>query len=138
MALAATLRHCTRVRGSGPCKIVVFMSSCDAVEFHHQLLRDALPGLGFDEDDEAPLLSCPIWKLHGNLAQVCTLDAMMSDALLMQILHHLPLKLQGWASGSYQCSEAVSRHRLGMMIMLHRKLRFHCKMWVYCHVAAAV
>lgn len=70
VALAAALRHSTHARGQGPCKVVVFLSSCDGVEFHHRLLTGpALQGLGSDLDDESPLLDCPVWKLHGSMLQ---------------------------------------------------------------------
>ena len=73
MALAAMLRRCIRVPGR-PCKVVVFMSSCDCVEFHHALLlgEGGTGPLAGDADmGEPPLLDAPLWKLHGNLSQVC-------------------------------------------------------------------
>ena len=63
-ALAGVLCRATRQQAQ-PCKLVVFMSSCDGVEFHHQLLQGA-----YKHAAGWPLLTCPIWKLHGNLPQV--------------------------------------------------------------------
>jgi ATP-dependent RNA helicase DDX31/DBP7 len=64
VVLAALLRQ-TCARGSARAKAVVFMSSCDGVEFAHTLLAEAVEVL-----EGAPLLPCPIFKLHGNLPQV--------------------------------------------------------------------
>jgi hypothetical protein len=64
MALAAALRSATR-RGK-PSKVVVFMSSCDGVEFHHLLL-----GPYFEQASGEKLLQCPLLKLHGDMLQVC-------------------------------------------------------------------
>jgi hypothetical protein len=62
MSLAAALRSITR-RGR-PAKAVVFMSSCDGVEFHHLLL-----GACFEQAACEPLLACPLLKLHGDMLQ---------------------------------------------------------------------
>ena len=43
----------------------MFLSTCDGVEFHHRALAEA-----FTAATGALLTSCPIFKLHGNLAQV--------------------------------------------------------------------
>ncbi len=43
----------------------MFLSTCDGVEFHHRALAEA-----FRAAAGAPLTGCPIFKLHGNLAQV--------------------------------------------------------------------
>ena len=67
-ALAGVLCSATRQQAQ-PCKLVVFMSSCDGVEFHHQLLQGA-----YKHAAGRPLLTCPIWKLHGNLPQVRLLE----------------------------------------------------------------
>jgi len=56
---------CRGTQGLEQCKIVVFMSSCDGVEFHHQLFQDA-----YKFAAGKPLVDCPIFKLHGNLFQV--------------------------------------------------------------------
>jgi len=45
--------------------VLVFLSTCDGVEFHHRALAEA-----FRAAAGAPLTGCPIFKLHGNLAQV--------------------------------------------------------------------
>ena len=87
MVLAALLR---RTCGGGrPAKVVVFMSSCDAVEFVHALLAEAVEAM-----EGAPLLPCPILKLHGNLPQVgtrrtCALLRMVT--LFKQPMRSLPV-----------------------------------------------
>lgn len=45
--------------------MLVFLSTCDGVEFHHQLLQDA-----YEAATGGSLLSCPLFMLHGNLSQV--------------------------------------------------------------------
>jgi ATP-dependent RNA helicase DDX31/DBP7 len=63
VVLAALLRqYCAQPKAA---KAVVFMSSCDAVEFMHQVFTGV-----FEVMDGEALLPCPIFKLHGNLAQV--------------------------------------------------------------------
>ena len=63
VVLAGLLRQiCAAQRAA---KVVLFMSSCDAVEFVHQMFSEV-----FELVDGEPLLSTPIFKLHGNLAQV--------------------------------------------------------------------
>ncbi|BDA42696.1 DEAD-box ATP-dependent RNA helicase 17 [Coccomyxa sp. Obi] len=62
VVLAALLRQiCAAQRAA---KVVLFMSSCDAVEFVHQMFSEV-----FELLEGAPLLPVPIFKLHGNLAQ---------------------------------------------------------------------
>ena len=64
VVLAALLcQTCQQRRGRA--KAVVFMSSCDGVEFAHTLLGEAVEVM-----EGAPLLPCPLLKLHGNLPQV--------------------------------------------------------------------
>ena len=85
VALAAMLRRCLRVPGR-PCKVVVFMSSCDCVEFHHALLTGEGgqgPLAGDEDTGEPPLLDSPLWKLHGNLPQVCLVP---QDTCVLQSL----------------------------------------------------
>ncbi|KAL3674429.1 hypothetical protein V7S43_000382 [Phytophthora oleae] len=66
--------------GPGKCKIVVFLSTCDAVDFHYSLFRKcAWPsGKGSSEDAEsagdngvASLFGSqgPVFRLHGNIPQ---------------------------------------------------------------------
>ncbi|KAG1711826.1 hypothetical protein DVH05_009068 [Phytophthora capsici] len=66
--------------GPGKCKIVVFLSTCDAVDFHYSLFRKcAWPsGKGSSEDTEsagdngvASLFGSqgPVFRLHGNIPQ---------------------------------------------------------------------
>ena len=64
MVLAALLCQVCRQR-RGAAKAVVFMSSCDGVEFAHTLLNEAVEVI-----EGAPLLPCRLLKLHGNLPQV--------------------------------------------------------------------
>lgn len=68
--------------------MVVFLSSCDGVEFHHRLLTGpALQGLGSDLDDESPLLDCPVWKLHGSMLQVSQLCLLGTPCYVCQSAH---------------------------------------------------
>ncbi|KAK1947162.1 putative ATP-dependent RNA helicase DDX31 [Phytophthora citrophthora] len=81
--LREELRHGPRDSkkdGSGKCKIVVFLSTCDAVDFHYSLFRKcAWPsGKGSPEDTEsdgsngvASLFGNqgPVFRLHGNIPQ---------------------------------------------------------------------
>lgn len=68
VVLAGLLRQiCAAQRAA---KVVLFMSSCDAVEFVHQMFSEV-----FELVDGTPLLPSPIYKLHGNLAQVYPLLA---------------------------------------------------------------
>ena len=57
-------------------QVLVFLSTCDGVEFHHRALNDA-----FRAATGAPLLGCPIFKLHGNLAQARALGTPASIGL---------------------------------------------------------
>lgn len=78
-ALTCFLREELRYAGSGKCKIVVFMSTCDAVDFHYALFRKcAWPTIkGSTEESEtsnggvASLFGGqgPVFRLHGNIAQ---------------------------------------------------------------------
>lgn len=80
VALSAFLR--AKTMGTTPSKIVVFFSTCDAVEFHYSLFTSFRFGSpksilemtlnkGIEEDDsKSPLWSPgPFFKLHGNLTQ---------------------------------------------------------------------
>lgn len=57
------------------CKMVVFFSTCDAVEFHHLLLstfslqESSRKDGGTEVEAAATYVSCPVFKLHGNLSQ---------------------------------------------------------------------
>ena len=63
VVLAALLRKfCQPGR---PAKLVVFFSCCDAVEYLHRLFDEV-----FQSTEEERLVSCPLYKLHGNLPQV--------------------------------------------------------------------
>ena len=44
---------------------MVFFSCCDAVEYLHRLFDDV-----FESTEGERLVSCPLYKLHGNLPQV--------------------------------------------------------------------
>ena len=62
VVLAGLLRQiCAAQRAA---KVVLFMSSCDAVEFVHQMFSEV-----YELVDGEPLLPHSIFKLHGNLAQ---------------------------------------------------------------------
>ncbi|KAG2442452.1 hypothetical protein HXX76_002538 [Chlamydomonas incerta] len=65
-ALAALLKSRTARRRPGGTKIVVFVSSCDGVEFHHHLLADMWEAVA-----GGPLLprTCRLFKLHGDMPQ---------------------------------------------------------------------
>ena len=68
VALAALLhsRAPSSRSGDGGGKVVVFLSTCAGVEFHHALLASAaMRQLGVH-------LPGKLFKLHGNLSQVCT------------------------------------------------------------------
>ena len=67
-ALLGILR--SSCRPGQPGKAVVFMSSCDSVEFHYLLLTTLAEEL---VEDGQPLLACPVFMLHGNMPQVTPL-----------------------------------------------------------------
>ncbi|GJN14463.1 hypothetical protein PR202_gb01296 [Eleusine coracana subsp. coracana] len=52
-------------------KVVVFMSTCDSVDFHHTILSQLewSPGLQLDMDKKQKFLSCKVFRLHGNMEQ---------------------------------------------------------------------
>lgn len=50
------------------CKIIVFFSNCDSVDFHHALLNQTRIKSESSDDTES-LVKVPIYKLHGNLPQ---------------------------------------------------------------------
>ncbi|GJM88647.1 hypothetical protein PR202_ga04733 [Eleusine coracana subsp. coracana] len=52
-------------------KVVVFMSTCDSVDFHHRILSQLewSPGLQLDMDKKQKILSCKVFRLHGNMEQ---------------------------------------------------------------------
>ena len=64
-ALLGILR--SSCRPGQPGKAVVFMSSCDSVEFHYMLLTTLADEL---VEEGQLLLACPVFMLHGNMPQV--------------------------------------------------------------------
>ncbi|TVU19467.1 hypothetical protein EJB05_35617, partial [Eragrostis curvula] len=52
-------------------KVVVFMSTCDSVDFHHTILSQLewSPGPQLDMDQKQKFLSCKVFRLHGNMDQ---------------------------------------------------------------------
>lgn len=81
VVLAALLRqYCAAQQAA---KVVVFMSSCDAVEYLHQLFTEV-----FEVMDGQPLLPVPIYKLHGNLIQVSSPSAASPYLLIMVCFPH--------------------------------------------------
>ncbi|KAF6993003.1 hypothetical protein CFC21_009951 [Triticum aestivum] len=52
-------------------KVVVFMSTCDAVDFHHTVLSQLewSRGLALDTDKKQKFLGCKVFRLHGNMDQ---------------------------------------------------------------------
>uniref|UniRef100_A0A7I4BAZ5 ATP-dependent RNA helicase n=1 Tax=Physcomitrium patens TaxID=3218 RepID=A0A7I4BAZ5_PHYPA len=60
-------------RGNGSCKLVVFFSTCDAVDFHYTVVNEfqwsPTPWKDGRENDERKLLSCEAFRLHGSMAQ---------------------------------------------------------------------
>ena len=84
VALCAFLRQqlLLREKRGLKCKVIVFFATCNSVEFHYQLLSalfwppntSSLGGTAGGADatgGEAatPLLTCPLYKLHGNINQ---------------------------------------------------------------------
>ncbi|ETK74740.1 hypothetical protein F441_18902 [Phytophthora nicotianae CJ01A1] len=82
--LREELRHAPRDKtkdgGPGKCKIVVFLSTCDAVDFHYALFRKCAWPSGKGSSDEpessgnsgvASLFGSqgPVFRLHGNIPQ---------------------------------------------------------------------
>ncbi|KAL6905765.1 hypothetical protein ACP4OV_003366 [Aristida adscensionis] len=52
-------------------KVVVFLSTCDSVDFHHTVLSELewSPGQKLDVDKKQKFLSCKVFRLHGNMEQ---------------------------------------------------------------------
>ncbi|KAF0924130.1 hypothetical protein E2562_008447 [Oryza meyeriana var. granulata] len=52
-------------------KVVVFLSTCDSVDFHHTVLSQLewSPGLQLDMDKKQKFISCKVFRLHGNMDQ---------------------------------------------------------------------
>jgi ATP-dependent RNA helicase DDX31/DBP7 len=52
-------------------KVVVFLSTCDSVDFHHTVLSQLewSPGLQLDTDKKQKFISCKVFRLHGNMDQ---------------------------------------------------------------------
>lgn len=57
------------------CKAVLFVATCDAVEFYHSLI-----GLMKGKGKQSFTLASPVYKLHGNLTQDMRSDAFVSFA----------------------------------------------------------
>ena len=63
VALVGLLRQ-QAAAAKGAMKLLVFLSSCDSVDFHQHLLAH-----GFKAQTGQALLPCPVWKLHGSMLQ---------------------------------------------------------------------
>ncbi|XP_062180317.1 DEAD-box ATP-dependent RNA helicase 17 [Phragmites australis] len=52
-------------------KVVVFLSTCVSVDFHHTVLSQLewSPGLQLDTEKKQKFLSCKVFRLHGNMDQ---------------------------------------------------------------------
>uniref|UniRef100_A0A0E0DL05 ATP-dependent RNA helicase n=1 Tax=Oryza meridionalis TaxID=40149 RepID=A0A0E0DL05_9ORYZ len=52
-------------------KVVVFLSTCDSVDFHHTVLSQLewSPGPQLDTDKKQKFISCKVFRLHGNMDQ---------------------------------------------------------------------
>nr|GME10683.1 DEAD-box ATP-dependent RNA helicase 17 isoform X1 [Ipomoea batatas] len=68
VVLLSILKHLFEKEASTQ-KVVVFFSTCDAVDFHHSLLSEFLwnPSLQSDLEVRQKILSCNILRLHGNM-----------------------------------------------------------------------
>nr|GLL23352.1 DEAD-box ATP-dependent RNA helicase 17 isoform X1 [Ipomoea trifida] len=66
--LLSILKHLFEKEASTQ-KVVVFFSTCDAVDFHHSLLSEFLwnPSSQSDLEVRQKFLSCNIFRLHGNM-----------------------------------------------------------------------
>lgn len=65
------------------CKIIVFFSSCDSVDFHFDLLKGAkvpseLKKTGLSEEQTEPLLPLSVFKIHGNHLQSDRIESLRS------------------------------------------------------------
>lgn len=65
------------------CKIIVFFSSCDSVDFHFDLLKGAkvpseLKKTGLSEEKTEPLLPLSVFKIHGNHLQSDRIESLRS------------------------------------------------------------
>eukprot|EP01083_Nonionella_stella_P010155 29018_1 len=71
VALGAVLRSI--IHESPQTKALVFMSTCAEVEFHYKLFSRSfwpdLRHLSREDLPHTPLLDCPVFRLHGNMAQ---------------------------------------------------------------------
>ncbi|KAJ7545051.1 hypothetical protein O6H91_09G104500 [Diphasiastrum complanatum] len=70
VALLALLRGKTTAHGSH--KLVVFFSTCDAVDFHFSVLNEfnwSSDPSDVAEVEEYGFMSCEVFRLHGNIAQ---------------------------------------------------------------------
>ncbi|XP_031103875.1 DEAD-box ATP-dependent RNA helicase 17 isoform X2 [Ipomoea triloba] len=68
VVLLSILKHLFEKEASTQ-KVVVFFSTCDAVDFHHSLLSEFLwnPSSQSDLEVRQKFLSCNIFRLHGNM-----------------------------------------------------------------------
>ena len=81
VALAAFLRQqlLQAERKGGSCKSIVFLSTCSTVDFHHLLFShlcwpppapaSSSSSSGSSAEEATPLLSCPVYRLHGDMEQ---------------------------------------------------------------------
>lgn len=65
------------------CKSIVFFSTCDSVDFHYDLLRNAkrpneLRKSGAQQDATAKLIPLQVFRIHGNHTQADRLNALRS------------------------------------------------------------
>eukprot|EP00850_Spirogloea_muscicola_P020386 SM000214S06780 [mRNA] locus=s214:235540:239139:+ [translate_table: standard] len=67
ISLATFLRW--KGSSSSKAKLVVFFSTCDAVEFHHSTFSSFTITLAGDEDKRRLYVPSPLFKLHGSLSQ---------------------------------------------------------------------
>ena len=75
--LAAFLRW--KSEGPEPCKLVVFFSTCDSVEFHTSVFASfRFAAHHRDPAEEGPFVPCALFKLHGNLTQKERAEAFFS------------------------------------------------------------
>jgi ATP-dependent RNA helicase DDX31/DBP7 len=52
-------------------QVVVFLSTCDSVDFHHTVLSQLewSRGLALDAENKQKFLSCKVFRLHGSMDQ---------------------------------------------------------------------
>lgn len=81
MVVPAKLRLCSLIgflasRASKGERTVVFMSTCDGVDYHHALFTSMSSIFANEEEDDRGIFgkSCPCYKLHGNVPQAQRID----------------------------------------------------------------